>query len=91
MHTGFLEISTPVFVLKENCSSDHCMSYTSNSDLTVDPDFYSMNHLMLARTYMKLNEPAKAKRHLIKARDMPVKSADDKQAHDESIEILGRI
>ena len=50
-----------------------------------------MNHVMLAKTYMKLNDIAKAKEHLVKARDLPVKSPDDKDAHIESIELLGKL
>jgi len=53
-----------------------------------DPNFYSMNHLMLAKTYLKMNQKDKARSYLLKARDFPVISPDDKQAHTESIELL---
>ena len=59
--------------------------------IVASPNFYSMNHVMLAKTYMKLNDIAKAKEHLVKARDLPVKSPDDKDAHIESIELLGKL
>lgn len=53
-----------------------------------DPNFYSMNHVMLAQTYLKLNDKVLAKEHMIKARDLPVRSPDDRQAHAESIQLL---
>ena len=56
-----------------------------------DPNFYSMNHLMLGRTYLKLNDKMLAREHLIKARDLPVRSPDDRQAHAESIELLNEL
>lgn len=43
---------------------------------------------MIAKTYIKLHNKAKAKEHLVKARDLPVRSVDDKRAHTESIELL---
>lgn len=61
------------------------------SCIVADPDFYSMNHVMLAKTYMKLHEKEKAKEHLVRARDLPVTSPDDKEAHAESIELLRQL
>ena len=59
--------------------------------VSADPNFYSMNHLMLGRTYLKLNDKVLAREHLIKARDLPVRSPDDRQAHAESIELLNEL
>jgi len=43
---------------------------------------------MLAKTYLKQNNKAEARVHLVKARDLPIKTPDDKQAHIEAKELL---
>ncbi|KAK6184772.1 hypothetical protein SNE40_007169 [Patella caerulea] len=54
----------------------------------VEPNFYSMNLLMLGKTYDRLGNKDAAKEYLIKARDYPVQTTDDEQAHKEAIELL---
>lgn len=46
---------------------------------------------MLAKTYIKLNDKDKAREHLVKARDSPINSPDDKEAYTESIALLGKL
>ncbi|KAL5022226.1 hypothetical protein ScPMuIL_001381 [Solemya velum] len=50
----------------------------------VDPNFYSMNLMMLGKTYSKLGNHDMARVYLIKARDFPVRTPDDQQAHKEA-------
>lgn len=45
----------------------------------VDPGFYSSNLLMIGKTYQRMKENELAKQFLIKARDYPVRTEDDKK------------
>ena len=46
---------------------------------SVDPNFYSMNLLMIGKTYLKLNDKENAKTYLMKAYQYPIVTVDDKQ------------
>lgn len=54
----------------------------------IDPSFYSMNLLMIGKTYYRMKNYDKAKEYLLKARDYPVKTPDDKDAHKEAVDLL---
>ncbi|ESO98182.1 hypothetical protein LOTGIDRAFT_187255 [Lottia gigantea] len=54
----------------------------------VEPNFYSMNLLMLGKTYQRLGQKDVAITYLIKARDYPVQTTDDEQAHKEAVDLL---
>jgi tetratricopeptide (TPR) repeat protein len=54
----------------------------------IDPGFYSSNLLMIGKTYLRMKENELAKQFLIKARDYPAQTEDDKKAHKESVELL---
>ena len=47
--------------------------------LSVEPNFYSMNLLMLGKTYKALSNQKMALLYLTRARDYPVRTPDDKQ------------
>ncbi|XP_022344321.2 regulator of microtubule dynamics protein 1-like [Crassostrea virginica] len=54
----------------------------------VDPYFYSMNLLMIGKTHLRMKNYLAAKSFLLKARDYPVVTPDDKKAHEEAIQLL---
>ncbi|XP_060778492.1 regulator of microtubule dynamics protein 1 [Neoarius graeffei] len=57
----------------------------------VDPNFYSMNLLMLGKTYMMLQDQEKAVLWLNKARDYPAITEEDKQVHKEALDLLKKL
>ncbi|XP_048736013.1 regulator of microtubule dynamics protein 1-like isoform X2 [Ostrea edulis] len=54
----------------------------------VNPNFYSMNLLMIGKTHLRMKNYVEAKTYLLKARDYPVLKPDDKKAHEEAIQLL---
>ncbi|KAF0303948.1 Regulator of microtubule dynamics protein 1 [Amphibalanus amphitrite] len=52
------------------------------------PGSYSMNLLMIAKSYQKLKDNDNAIVYLKKTRDYPVKTMDDQQAHKEAVDLL---
>ena len=46
---------------------------------SVDPYFYSMNLLMIGKTHLRMKNYLAAKSFLLKARDYPVVTPDDKK------------
>lgn len=54
----------------------------------IDPGFYSSNLMMIGKTYLRMKDNEQAKLYLIKARDYPVRTEDDKKAHQEAIDML---
>ncbi len=54
----------------------------------VQPMFYSVNHLYIAKCYIALNDVDKAIPYLISAFKFPVISVDDNNVHKESEQLL---
>ncbi|XP_017652725.1 regulator of microtubule dynamics protein 1 isoform X2 [Nannospalax galili] len=54
----------------------------------VDPNFYSKNLLLLGKTYLKLNNKKLAAFWLIKAKDHPAHTEEDKQIQTEAAHLL---
>lgn len=57
----------------------------------VEANFYSMNLLMIGKTHLRMKNYSAAKSFLVKARDYPVVTPDDKKAHEEAIQLLSKI
>ncbi|KAM6214258.1 regulator of microtubule dynamics protein 1 [Rhynchocyon petersi] len=55
---------------------------------TVDPNFYSKNLLLLGKTYLKLQNKKLAAFWLIKAKDYPAHTEEDKQIQNEAVQLL---
>ncbi|XP_053687635.1 regulator of microtubule dynamics protein 1-like [Sabethes cyaneus] len=55
------------------------------------PNFYSMNHLMLGKTYQALKRTDKAKEFLTLAANVTVLNEDDKQAKEEAAKLLKKL
>ena len=48
-------------------------------NVAADPNFYSMNLLMIGKTYLRMNKKELALEYLTRAHQYPVKTEDDKQ------------
>ncbi|XP_064189802.1 regulator of microtubule dynamics protein 1 [Anguilla rostrata] len=57
----------------------------------VDPNFYSMNLLMLGKTYLMLGERDKAIHWLSKSRDYPAHNEEDREVHKQALDLLKKI
>ncbi|KAF7659327.1 hypothetical protein LDENG_00299020 [Lucifuga dentata] len=57
----------------------------------VDPNFYSKNLLMLGKTYLSLKDKQKALLWLNKAQDYPAHTLEDKEVHNEAVELLKKL
>ncbi|XP_058462995.1 regulator of microtubule dynamics protein 1-like [Malaya genurostris] len=55
------------------------------------PNFYSMNHLMLGKTYHALKNSDKAKEYLTLAANVTVLNEDDKQAKEDAAKLLKKL
>uniref|UniRef100_A0A182SJ44 Regulator of microtubule dynamics protein 1 n=1 Tax=Anopheles maculatus TaxID=74869 RepID=A0A182SJ44_9DIPT len=55
------------------------------------PNFYSMNHLMLAKTYQALKQAEKAKEFMTLAASVAVLNEDDKQCKEEATKLLKKM
>lgn len=58
---------------------------------TTKPNFYSMNHLMLGKTYQALKQTDKAREFLTLAANVTVLNEDDKQAKEEATKLLKKL
>lgn len=57
----------------------------------VDPNFYSMNLAMLGKTYVRMCKNDDARNFLTRVQDHPVRTVDDKKAHEEAASLLKKI
>uniref|UniRef100_A0AAG5DU09 Regulator of microtubule dynamics protein 1 n=1 Tax=Anopheles atroparvus TaxID=41427 RepID=A0AAG5DU09_ANOAO len=55
------------------------------------PNFYSMNHLMMAKTYQALKQTDKAKEFMTLAANVTVLNEDDKQCKEEATKLLKKM
>ncbi|XP_058067268.1 regulator of microtubule dynamics protein 1-like isoform X1 [Anopheles bellator] len=55
------------------------------------PNFYSMNHLMLGKTYQALKQADKAKEFMTLAANVAVLNEDDKQCKEEASKLLKKL
>ncbi|XP_068437390.1 regulator of microtubule dynamics protein 1 [Clinocottus analis] len=57
----------------------------------VDPNFYSKNLLMVAKTYMGMKDKEKALLFLTKAKEYPAHTLEDKEVHREAVDLLKKL
>ncbi|XP_046384649.1 regulator of microtubule dynamics protein 1-like isoform X2 [Ischnura elegans] len=74
------KVASTIFAAPPNSSFEEALSFFVKAEET-DPCFYSMNLLMLGKTYLKLNNKDKAKHYLELVQGYPQKTAEDAQAH----------
>jgi hypothetical protein len=54
----------------------------------ISPGFWKMNQVMLAKSHQKLGHAAEAKQFLQSAVKLPVRTAEDAEAHAEAEKLL---
>lgn len=58
---------------------------------SLEPDFYSMNKLMIGKCYYQLKNYEKAKEYLTKAFSVPVQNEDDRKCKEEAETLLKKV
>ncbi|XP_076330899.1 regulator of microtubule dynamics protein 1-like isoform X3 [Tachypleus tridentatus] len=77
----------PTSTYEEKFSFCQALEHFENAE-RLDPDFYSMNLLMLGKTYLKLNNKEKAVQFLKRAKEYPQRTMDDEKAVKEASSLL---
>lgn len=81
------KIASVIFATPPTSSYEEALDAFMQAE-KIDPQFYSMNLLMLGKTFMKLGNAENAARYLLEAKNFPLKTEDDKQAQKEAMELL---
>lgn len=81
------KIAKTLFAEPPTSSYEEAISYFMRAE-RVEPNFYSMNLLMLGKSYMKLEKIDAAKHYLNMALHYPARTNDDHQANKEAQDIL---
>ncbi|GAB6021056.1 hypothetical protein CHUAL_003690 [Chamberlinius hualienensis] len=84
------KIASVVFAAPPTSSYFEAQNYFLKAE-EVDPRSYSMNFVMLAKTYVKMDDKPRAIECLKAVFDFPQKSEDDVQAHREAKELLKQL
>lgn len=83
------KIASTLFATPPTSTFDEAIEYFSRAEV-VEPRFYSMNLLMLGKTYLKLGKEDIGKYYLNLALLYPARTNDDHQANKEAQDILKR-
>lgn len=84
------KIAAVVFATPPSSTYEESLKYFLEAE-KIDPGFYSMNLLMIGKTFLRLKETEQAKQYLMKAKDYAIRTADDKKAHQEATELLQKL
>lgn len=84
------KIASVIFGEPPNSSFQEALTYYENAE-KVDPNFYSLNLLMLGKTYLKLERKEDAIKYLKKVVEFPVRNDEDQKAKQEAQKILNNI
>jgi tetratricopeptide (TPR) repeat protein len=84
------KIASAVFATPPTSTYEEALAYFKKAEET-EPSFYSMNLLMLGKTYVRQKNYEMATKYLKRARDFHVRTPDDQQAHKEALELLKSI
>lgn len=80
-------IAKMLFATPPSSTYEEALSYFHRAE-QVDPNFYSKNLLLLGKTYLKLNNKKLAVFWLMKAKDYPAHTEEDKQIQTEASRLL---
>ncbi|XP_067234289.1 regulator of microtubule dynamics protein 1 isoform X2 [Chanodichthys erythropterus] len=84
------KVAAVIFASPPTATYEEALAFFLKAE-EVDPNFYSMNLLMLGKTYMMLKDVQRAALWLTKARDYPAVTEEDKQVHKEALELLKKL
>ncbi|XP_038601764.1 regulator of microtubule dynamics protein 1 [Tachyglossus aculeatus] len=80
-------IAAMLFATPPSSTYEEALNYFQKAE-QADPNFYSKNLLLLGKTYLKLNNKKLAAFWLLKAKDYPVHTEEDKQVQKEAADLL---
>ncbi|XP_053414353.1 regulator of microtubule dynamics protein 1 isoform X2 [Nycticebus coucang] len=80
-------IAKILFATPPSSTYEEALGYFHRAE-QVDPNFYSKNLLLLGKTYLKLHNKKLAAFWLMKAKDYPAHTEEDKQIHIEAAQLL---
>ncbi|XP_070575764.1 regulator of microtubule dynamics protein 1-like isoform X2 [Ptychodera flava] len=84
------KIASVLFAKPPESTYNEALTYFMKAE-NVDPNFYSMNLLMLGKTYLKVNNNKLALLYLTKAVEYPAKTEEDNKAKTEAEELLKKV
>ncbi|KAK7866595.1 hypothetical protein R5R35_010430 [Gryllus longicercus] len=84
------KIASTLFATPPSSSYEEALKYFIKAE-EVDPNFYSLNLLMLGKTYLRLKDKERAIHYLKLTTAYPAKTDEDMQAKKEAAEILKSI
>uniref|UniRef100_A0A3B4AF68 Regulator of microtubule dynamics protein 1 n=1 Tax=Periophthalmus magnuspinnatus TaxID=409849 RepID=A0A3B4AF68_9GOBI len=76
------KVAAVIFATPPTSTYEEAVEYFLKAE-AVDPNFYSMNLLMLGKTYLRMNNKEQAKLWLTKAKEYPPLTHEDKEVHLE--------
>uniref|UniRef100_A0A2K6GUN1 Regulator of microtubule dynamics protein 1 n=1 Tax=Propithecus coquereli TaxID=379532 RepID=A0A2K6GUN1_PROCO len=80
-------IAKMLFAAPPSSTYEEALGYFHRAE-QVDPNFYSKNLLLLGKTYLKLHNKKLAAFWLMKTKDYPAHTEEDKQVHTEAAQLL---
>uniref|UniRef100_G1PC62 Regulator of microtubule dynamics protein 1 n=1 Tax=Myotis lucifugus TaxID=59463 RepID=G1PC62_MYOLU len=80
-------IANMLFAAPPSSTYEEALGYFQKAE-QVDPNFYSKNLLLLGKTYLKLQNKKLAAFWLLKAKDYPARTEEDKQMQREAAQLL---
>lgn len=84
------QVASVIFKTPPTSTYEEALKYFLQAEET-EPNFYSMNLLMLGKTYMKLRDPEMAFTYLKRCKNYPIKTPDDQKANDEATYFLNML
>lgn len=81
------KIAALIFGEPPNSSFEEALQFFEKAE-RVEPNFYNRNHLMLEKTYLKLNRKEEAVKYLKQAAEFPAKNDDDLEAKQEAAKLV---
>ncbi|KAJ3611398.1 hypothetical protein NHX12_021413, partial [Muraenolepis orangiensis] len=84
------KLATVIFGTPPTSSYQEALAFFLRAE-EVEPGFYSKNLLMLGKTYLALKDLEKARLWLTKAKDYRPTTLEDKEAHQEAVQLLKQL
>uniref|UniRef100_T1IYH0 Regulator of microtubule dynamics protein 1 n=1 Tax=Strigamia maritima TaxID=126957 RepID=T1IYH0_STRMM len=81
------QIASVIFATPPTSSYEEAIDAFLKAE-TIEAKFYSLNLLMIGKCYIKLNQQDKAIEYLRETVGLPMRTEDDKKAHQEATQLL---